>query len=132
MDRYGNQFATRVEKNVEVGTISADILFTPQGMFTLAVGGVILNVQYISQEDAVDAADVILCRLAEGEPAVEVLPIEGYRHEEPEQEPDYEDVDKEGYMGDWIPTRGDAADHNDDYRSQEFRTVKEFMAWLEE
>lgn len=83
MDRYGNQFATRVEKNVGVGTISADVLYTPQGMFGLSVGGVILSVQYASQEDAVDAADVILGRLAEGEAAVEVLPIEGYSYDGP-------------------------------------------------
>lgn len=89
MDRYGNQFATRVEKNVEVGTISADVLYTPQGMFGLSVGGVILNVQYASQEDAVDAADVLLCRLAEGELAVKVLPIEGYTLEDWEAELSY-------------------------------------------
>lgn len=67
MDRYGNQFATRIERNVEVGTISADVIYTPQGMFGLSVGGVILSVQYASQEDALDAADVLLGRLAEGE-----------------------------------------------------------------
>lgn len=94
MDRYGNQFATRVEKNVEVGTISADVLYTPQGMFGLSVGGVILNVQYDSKEDAVDAAAVILGRLAEGELAVEVLPIEGYE-----------------FTGEELPTGWDAQNH---------------------
>lgn len=104
MDRYGNQFATRVEKNVELGTISADVLFTPQGMYALSVGGIILNVQYASQEDAVDAADVLLGRLAEGAIAVQVLPIDGY---------DYTPGDHalEDHQHDMLPTGWDAQDH---------------------
>lgn len=107
MDRYGNQFATRVEKNVEVGTISADVIYTPQGMFALSVGGVILSVQYASQEDAVDAADALLDRLAEGELAVMVLPVEGYG-----VEPSYpEDAHDDGYAYENLPTGWDAQDH---------------------
>jgi hypothetical protein len=116
MDRYGNQFATRVEKNVEVGTISADVLYTPQGMYGLSVGGVILSVQYSSKDDAVDAADVILGRLAEGELAIEVLPIDGYEYGESEyrrqvlnEGPDWSINDLEGT--DILPTGWDAQDH---------------------
>jgi hypothetical protein len=93
-DRYGNQFATRVEKNLEVGFIYADILQESNGGLCLMIAGIILSPRYITLEDARDAADVMLCRLADGELMVEPTP-------------DQEDE----YIGEVLPTGWDAQDH---------------------
>jgi len=104
MDRYGNQFATRVEHPMG---FSADIVqeATAEGWFRLVIGGIILSPLYVSKEDAMDAADVILGRLSVGEMLVEPMPSE--------EEDDYipGDHDLENYQNDVLPTGWYAADH---------------------
>jgi hypothetical protein len=103
-DRYGNQFATRVEhKN---GLFSADVVqeATGLGWFRLVIGGVVLSPMFETKEDAVDAADAILCRLVEGELLVERMPEEGPEDQAP-------DFSYDDYPGDVLPTGWDAQDH---------------------
>lgn len=103
LDRYGNQFATRVEHNLEVGMIYADILQEANGGLCLMIGGIILSPRYITLEDARDAADVMLCRLADGELMVEPIA------ELEDQAPDFTQDDD--YFGQVDPTGWDARDH---------------------
>lgn len=96
MDRHGNQFATRVERNTESGVISADIVQESESkMLRMVVGGIILSPLYDTMDDAMEAADVILSRLEAGELLVEDVP----------------DGMSDEYSGEWIPTGWDAADH---------------------
>jgi hypothetical protein len=94
MDRYGNQFATRVEHNTEYGVIFADVVQESGGggWYRLVVGGIVLSPLYANKEDAQDAADVILGRLVAGELLVEPMP-------------------EDDYPGEVLPTGWDAVDH---------------------
>lgn len=112
LDRYGNQFATRVEHNLEVGMIYADILQEANGGLCLMIGGIILSPRYITLEDARDAADVMLCRLADGEIMVEPMPEEeGYNLDVTPYPYDAQSVYEWEFVGEADPTGWDARDH---------------------
>lgn len=93
---YFKRQSTEVQINTESGVLSADVLWPTHAVpwFRLMVGGIILSPLYESREAAIDAAEVILWRLAGGEVLVEPMP----------------DEDSE-YTGEILPTGWDAADH---------------------
>lgn len=61
--------STAVQINTESGALSADVLWPTSSVpwFRLMVGGIILSPLYESREDAIDAAEVVLWRIAECE-----------------------------------------------------------------
>lgn len=123
MDRYGNQFATRVEKNVEVGTIGVDLVIVG-AWYRIMAGGVVLSPMFYTKEDAIDAAEVILDRLYEGVLLVEPMPEEyppcgccggsflrGASLEYCDACLGGECNHEDDYPGDVLPTGWDARDH---------------------
>lgn len=90
------EWSTAVEINARGFILRADVLWPTENgaRFRLMIGGVILSPLYDSPVDAIDAAEVILWRLAEGKPLVEPIPDEEY-----------------DYTGEILPTGWDAADH---------------------
>jgi hypothetical protein len=110
MERYGNQFASRVEVNTADGYIFADVVqeSTGQGWFRVVIGGVMLSPMYANKEDAQDAADVILGRLVAGESLVYPMPEE----EEVDDTGTFTGgVDPDAYPVETVPTGWDSADH---------------------
>lgn len=90
------EWSTAVEINARGFILRADILWPTQecARFRLMIGGAILSTFYESPVDAIDAAEAILWRLAEGDALLEPMPDE-----------------ESEYTGETLPTGWDAADH---------------------